>query len=273
MTARAWHSTAGPIDYDTYDSSDGYDSGDDYTPANMPAQLLAGERIGAPLPRTAGKRLLQRSAVIALASCGGWAYWNDQLHLPPGLTEMVTGAISAAMTPAPPRVEQKVAAPVAPAAPEVVKPLPTVEVAATPGTDPAAPPTAPAAADAAETAKPEPLPPPKADKADPYGQRAEAVGLHPDLSRVLLEKMTAADYKNAAIAIKTALAETPDSGVYTWPRDRKPDAALFEVHFVAGAPGGCRRYVVAVTKDGWLTTALPVEKCGKGVKVVKASVN
>lgn len=266
MTARAWHSTAGPVDYDTYDSGDDYDSADDY----VPAQLLAGERIGAPLPRTRGRRWMRRIATVALAGGGGWAYWNDQLHLPPGLTETVSSAISAAMTPAPPKVEPKVAAP---AAPEVVKPLPTVEVAATPGTDPTAAPTAPAAADAAETAGPQPLPPPKADKADPYGQRAEAVGLHPDLSRVLLEKMTAADYKNAAIAIKTALAETPDSGVYTWPRERKPDAALFEVHFVAGAPSGCRRYVVAITKDGWLTTALPVEKCGKGLKVIKASVD
>ena len=266
MTARAWNSTAGPIDYDNYDSGD--DAGDGYGPT----ELLAGERIGAPLPRTAGRRLIRRSAAVALAVGGGWAYWTDQVSVPPWITETVSGAISAAMKPAPARVERKVAEPVAPAAPEVVKPLPTVEVAATPGTDPAAAPTAPAAADTTEKAGPELLPPPKADKADPYGQRAVAVGLHPDLSRVLLEKMTAADYKNAGIAIKTALAETPDGGVYTWPRERKLDAALFEVHFVAGAPGGCRRYVVAVTKDGWLTTALPVEKCGKGVKVMKAAM-
>jgi hypothetical protein len=37
---------------------------------------------------------------------------------------------------------------------------------------------------------------------------------------------------------------------------------LFQVRFVAGAAPGCRRYVVTVTKDGWLTTALPMEKCG-----------
>ena len=258
MTARAWHSTADTRDYDDFDSGDDFDAGDDY----MAPELLAGERIGAPLPRTGRKRLLRRSATLALALGGGWAYWNDHVSVPPWLS----AAISSAMSPSPPAMDRKVAETVVPPAPEVVKPLPMVEVAATPGADPAAAATAPAAADAAEAAGPEPLPQPKADKADPYAKRAAAAGLHPDLSRVLLERMTPGDYKNAGIAIKTALAETADSGVYVWPRERKPDAALFEVHFVAGAPSGCRRYVVAVTMDGWLTTALPVEKCGKGVK-------
>ena len=45
-------------------------------------------------------------------------------------------------------------------------------------------------------------------------------------------------------------------------RQRKAEEALFKVRFVPGAPAGCRRYVVTVTKDGWLTTALPMEKCG-----------
>jgi hypothetical protein len=31
---------------------------------------------------------------------------------------------------------------------------------------------------------------------------------------------------------------------------------------VQGAAPACRRYVVTITKDGWLTTALPMEKCG-----------
>ena len=267
MTAPTWHSTPDARDYDDIDSDDNY-----VTP-----ELLAGERIGEPLPKTGRRRLLRRSAAAALAAGGGWAYWTEQVSVPPWLTDAVSGAISTAMKPAPARVERKVSEPDAPLAREVVKPLPTVEVAATPGTDPAAAPTAPATADAAESRGAEPLPPPKADKADPYAQRAAAVGLHPDLSRVLLEKMTAADYKNAGIAIKTALAEIPDSEVYTWPvynspKERKLDAALFEVRFVAGAPNGCRRYVVAVSKDGWLTTALPLEKCGKGVRVVKAAV-
>ncbi len=108
----------------------------------------------------------------------------------------------------------------------------------------------------------QPLPPPAADPTDPYSLRAEAVGLHPDLSRVLLARLSPTDYRNAGIAIKTALAETPDGAVFVWPRQRKPQLALFKVHFVPGAPPGCRRYVVTVTKDGWLTTALPMEKCG-----------
>ena len=99
-----------------------------------------------------------------------------------------------------------------------------------------------------------------------------AVGLHPDLSRVLLKRLTPADYSNAGIAIQTALAETPDNAVYVWPRQRKPELALFEVHFVRGVSADCRRYVVTITKDGWLTTALPLEKCGiKAVPAQKTS--
>ena len=92
--------------------------------------------------------------------------------------------------------------------------------------------------------------------------RALAVGLHPGLSRVLLARLSPDDYRNAGIAIQKAVAETPDSGVLVWPRQRKPELALFHVRFVPGAAPDCRRYVVTVTKDGWLTTALPMEKCG-----------
>ena len=101
-----------------------------------------------------------------------------------------------------------------------------------------------------------------ADPSDPFQVRAVAVGLHPNLSRALLERLTDADYRNAGIAIRTALVETPDRAVFVWPRQRKPEMALFQVRFVAGAASGCRRYVVTITKDGWLTTALPMEKCG-----------
>jgi hypothetical protein len=100
------------------------------------------------------------------------------------------------------------------------------------------------------------------DPSDPYQRRAEAVGLHPQLSRVLLARLTPADYRNAGIAIATAISQTPDQGVLVWPRQRTPEQALFQVRFVAGAAPGCRRYVVSVTKDGWLTTAPPMEKCG-----------
>ena len=44
-----------------------------------------------------------------------------------------------------------------------------------------------------------PLPPPTPDPADPYQMRASAVGLHPDLSRVLLTRLSPTDYRNAGI--------------------------------------------------------------------------
>ena len=117
---------------------------------------------------------------------------------------------------------------------------------------------------------PEPLTPPSADPADPNQKRALAAGLHPQLSRVLLARMSTADYRNAGHAVKTALAVTPDTEVFVWPRQRKPDEALFNVRFVQGASVDCRRYVVSITKDGWLTTALPMETCGLKPVVVKA---
>jgi hypothetical protein len=106
------------------------------------------------------------------------------------------------------------------------------------------------------------LSPPTVDPADPYQKRAAAVGLHPDLSRVLLKRLSPTDYRNAGIAIQTAVAKTPDDAVFVWPRQRKPELALFQVHFVRGGAPDCRRYVVTVTKDGWSTTAPPMEKCG-----------
>jgi hypothetical protein len=112
----------------------------------------------------------------------------------------------------------------------------------------------------------EPLPPLTIDRADPLQVRAEAVGLHPGVSRVLLGRLSEADYRNAGVAIKTALAETPDNAVHVWPRQRKPELAVFKVHFVPGAASDCRRYVVTVTKDGWMTTALPMERCGAHVR-------
>jgi hypothetical protein len=121
---------------------------------------------------------------------------------------------------------------------------------------------APVAAEVSSEVPGAPLPPPVVDPSDPYQKRAEAVGLHPQLSRVLLARLTPTDYHNAGVAIATAVSQTPDHGVLVWPRQRTPDQALFQVRFVAGAAPGCRRYVVSVTKDGWLTTAPPMEKCG-----------
>ena len=114
-----------------------------------------------------------------------------------------------------------------------------------------------------EAARPEAerLPIPEVDPADPYQRRAASVGLHPGLSRVLLQRMSPVDYENADIAIRQALKK-PDNAVVIWPRQRTPELALFRVHFVLGAAPGCRRYVVTITKDGWTTTALPMENCG-----------
>jgi hypothetical protein len=119
----------------------------------------------------------------------------------------------------------------------------------------------PSAASAA-TGPHERLPPPSADPADPFQSRALAVGLHPGLSRVLLMRLSKTDYNNAGIAIRKAISETPDSDAYIWPRQHKRALAQFRVHFVQGAAPTCRRYVVTVTKDGWSTTASPMERCG-----------
>lgn len=79
---------------------------------------------------------------------------------------------------------------------------------------------------------------------------------------MVLSALTETDFRNAGIAIKNALEQTPDGEEYLWPRQREPRQALFKVHFVQGAPVDCRRYVVTVIREGWSTTALPMEKCG-----------
>lgn len=107
-----------------------------------------------------------------------------------------------------------------------------------------------------------PLPAPIVDPSNPYQKRALSVGLHPELSRVLLSRLSDADYRNAGIAIQKAVAEVGDSDKLIWPQQRQSKLALFNVHFVAGAAPDCRRYVVVVTKDGWSTTAQPMERCG-----------
>lgn len=133
------------------------------------------------------------------------------------------------------------------------------ELDAASGADGAASGDGSAAAGQADAA---PLPPPKADPGDPYQRRALAAGLHPELSRVLLTRMSDTDFRNARVAITKAIAEVGDQDTLVWPKKRVPKLALFKVHFVAGAPPDCRRYVVVVTKDGWSTTAQPMEQCG-----------
>lgn len=96
---------------------------------------------------------------------------------------------------------------------------------------------------------------------DPNRARAAKVGLNPDISPVVLARLTSADYRNAGVAIRRALAETADESVFYWPVKVKSGVAQFQIHFVPGADAGCRRYVVTVAKDGWATTALPMDDC------------
>ena len=230
----------------------GYDPGASFQPE---------ERIGGPFVNRRRKRIRNAAMFSAIVLGGGWVWLNHHATV----SEWIS-AIAGAISPAP---AHKATDPLA------FIPSPQIAAANESSSEPAVPALPPMAAAASppapETAVPdeqvaappaEKLPPPVVDPADPYQTRALAVGLHPGLSRVLLAKLSAIDYRNAGIAIKTALAETPDADVFVWPRQRTPELALFQIKFVAGAMPDCRRYVVMVTKDSWLTTALPMEKCG-----------
>lgn len=260
MARPARHSTSA---YDDYDEQ--YAHGD----------LLPGERIGRPFPRTR-RKMLRRGIVLLIVLGGGWAFLNEEA-IWPGWPQALVAAVSSVM-------DRKVE-PTASAAATTVPPdrlLPGTKLAAIDPTPSAlqppaagrpvvipdaaakspAPPLTTGSLPPAATGSDDPLPPPSADPADPYQMRAAAAGLHPGLSRALLVRLSPTDYRNAAHAIKTALAESPDGAAFVWPRQRKPELAIFQVRFVPSATADCRRYVVTVGKDGWTTTALPMEKCG-----------
>jgi hypothetical protein len=241
---------------------------DDYT-----GEFLPGERIGPPL-RSRTQIFLRRALVLLIASGAGWELYVHR-ETWPGWLAAQTAALYAALErsqsrPAEPVTRLEFPPPLPPTfvpAPRPIAsetpPAPALATTATPAPATRVATLPPAAADTAEPSGP--LPPPKADPADPLQQRALAVGLHPELSRALLARLSATYYRNAGIAIRTALAETPDNGAFQYPPQRQRDLALFRVHFVQGAPSGCRRYVVTVGKDGWMTTAPPMEKCGAEV--------
>lgn len=249
-----------------FDEDDG--SSEDFFPGERMCQ-----------PRTGGGNTLARVYfAIFLALGAGWVMFADQAPwrlLPPDLTASVSAMIEPLMSAHKSKqpVEQLSAEAAAPSVP--AEPPPEREIAEAPGSTAgeAAPPAPPPSEPTVEegdggTAVAEPLPPPKVDPADPYQKKAVAVGLHPDISRTVLAKLSADDYRNARVAVETALRKIPDAEVFEWPQQRKPDLALFRVHFVAGAPADCRRYVVTITKDRWSTTAPAMEKCG-GAKVAK----
>jgi hypothetical protein len=236
-------------------------------------ELTAGERIAPPQNGSPANTFLSALVAIAIGAAGVWAISQNPWALGSAVM-MARTAIGATAAPD---------APPAPApvtelgAEEAVKqPLPEVAVVQAPASSAgeamplddvaAAAPSGETAA-AADEPESERLPPPSVDPKDPYQKRAAAVGLHPDISRVLLTKMSATDFRNADHAIKTALAKTADGETFVWPRKEEPKVARFEVRFVAGAPRDCRRYVVVVSKDRWSTTARPMETCGASAGV------
>lgn len=228
--------------------------------------MFPGERIGKPVARRGFSPVVKAWGLILLLAGGGgvlvggdggWLDWSPvRLTAPPApvgpasteprmfsspTTQDATGAQQSIEQPFEERDHQSADAPQMAAAPY-----------ATSASE------APASQDQAVAT----LEPPQADKDDQLQARALAAGLHPRLSRSLLSQLSAEDYRNARQAIEKAVADTPDDGQLAWPRSRAPGLALFQVHFVAGAAPTCRRYVVTVTKDGWSTTALPMERCG-----------
>jgi hypothetical protein len=275
MVAPARHFTANSPAHGAFDGDEHGDYG----------ELLPGDRVGPPLAGSGGKAKLLGVVVVLIALGGSWALLGDQLLSWPGWQPAEPTAQS-------PTVDRRALGSVEPAAsamstttaPADAEPTPRPAVLATSPSVLQQPASSKSAAtvDTAARSATSPLttaalaplakgldePPdltqrlPAADPADPYQVRAAAVGLHPGLSRALLARLSPADYRNAGIAIQTAMAETPDSAVFVWPRQRRPELALFQVRFVAGAAPDCRRYVVTVAKDGWSTTAPPMEKCG-----------
>jgi hypothetical protein len=235
--------------------------------------FFAGERICPPPAETRGNSAMRICVVILIAAGGWWLFRNPESWQRWLSTTIATS--SALM-------EYKAPSPVAPAmAPpdhtSPAEPAPRTDTALTlshtpskiaAAVDTTPPPSKPVATVTTHPALKEfsvsPLQPPATDQTDPYRARAVAAGLHPDLSRVLLSRLSTTDYRNARTAIDAAMAKTPDTGTFVWPRQRRPELALFQVRFVPGAAPGCRRYVVTVTKDRWSTTAPPMERCGSG---------
>ena len=246
-------------------------------------ELFAGEPIGAPLRRSRGRRLLRTLFTTALVLGAGYVVARDPAtwwQRAQWLGAQAGSVVALLEAKAPAQAEpQSVLRELEPMPTETLKPEPVRSAPPAEVERQAADPR-PAAVEAASTApslrpaaaaqEAAPLPPLVVDPNDPYQRRAEAVGLHPGLSRVLLARMSAQDYRNAAHAIRTAIAKTPDGSVFAWPRQRTPDLALFKVHFVRGVTPDCRRYVVTVTKDGWVTTALPMERCGPNLRQAAA---
>jgi hypothetical protein len=262
-----------------------YDSFDSYRDvANF--DVVPEERIGRPLSSRAGRTIVKALLLLLLVGGGTWAVRDNPAILQtisqeiarlklasfvppteqtpgPSLPKLLSPASSAPPPEPPSATQQHALAPLPPAPVQIVSDRPAEAASA----------AAPAAGDSRSTGAGTPYSAPPALPADPNRKKAEAAGLHPDISPALLARLTAADFRNARRAIDTALAETADDAVYLWPKKKVQGIALFKVHFVPGAGQNCRRYVVTIAKDGWLTTALPMERCGVQRRTASAARN
>lgn len=256
----------------------------DFVAPAADAEMLSldpGERVGGPVARRRA-RILLPLLLIAAGAAGAWS-WHAHRD---DITQASSALAGLMRSPAPGPEPLQHAAPATPEKPEalpelgpdkVLEPvhggdgLPAQEAAAQHLEQPAA--ADPPVEDKADDPEPavDKLPPVKADPGDALQQRALAAGLHPGLSRALLERLTAADFRNAKHAVSSALAQRSETRIFMWPKQRESDLALFTVKFVAGAPRDCRRYVVVILKDRWQTTARPMERCGPLRNHAKAS--
>lgn len=256
----------------------------DTRPSDSSFDVDPGERIGAAVGRTAASRVAIRF-VIAVALTGAWTAAVCTMDLKsvvsaarPALAAVIEKARALAanvQAAGPPPVavagspSEMTSAPLSGEAvsemPPVLSALPMQEETSEPTAYSGAAASEPAGTDYTDTAVAAEEP---AEKKERRIQAASA-GLSPDLPNVLLSRLSKEDFKNAAYAIKTAIAKTADDAKFVWPLAPSRHQAKFEVHFVAGAEPGCRRYVVTVTKDRWSSTSAALERCG--ATMVRAS--
>lgn len=272
MASPALHPTAGYHAYRGDDANFEFDYG-----LEAPSERMSGLRRRRRLRRVfaglTALTILGGGAYISTNDPDAWVRWAyGQAQSLATAAEGMIGSLYARLDPQPIATAPQIAAEASmkPDAFEQPAPMPQINIREVPTGAVQGELVAPPAGAAGEDNQPvAPLPPPKVDPADPLQKRALAAGLHPELSRVLLERLTDADWRNAATAIRTALAEAAAGKDFVYPVRPRPDQALFKVRFVRGLSDTCRRYVVAITKDGWLTTALPLEKCGAALAKAK----
>src|SRR5439155_25333409 len=171
-----------------------------------------------------GRRAMRFGIIVLIVLGGGWTLLGDQVTWPRWLLAEIAAvsasmdrrigrepAASEAATASRPVKAESTTKPALDAPPPTLQPPALTETAAASDTPtrPAAPPLTTATLPPAATGLDEPvqpLPPTIADPADPCQMRAVAVGLHPDLSRFLLALLSPSDFRNAGIAIPTAMA-------------------------------------------------------------------